>query len=145
MAKGKVCTCPGDFATRARNWTVTHFKVNHSSYNAYRATPSDHSELICAGCGCKWRTNAAYVDDVQRGRWRPRVTPASLAATALGGLRQMELMETRDPEAPTLERQREDFPADELRDAAPPAPGLLDRVRTAFAGLFKRKAKFYHT
>jgi hypothetical protein len=47
---------------------VTQYKCNHSAFNGYRRTPSDYSEVAClgslGGCGARWRTKAAYVEDI---------------------------------------------------------------------------------
>jgi hypothetical protein len=49
-------------------WRVSAYKCNHSAFSGYRRTPSDYSEVVCSvlmgGCGARWRTKAAYVEDI---------------------------------------------------------------------------------
>lgn len=43
---------------------VLDFRCNHSAFNGYRWTPSDYSAIGCEACGSRWRTKAAYVDEL---------------------------------------------------------------------------------
>lgn len=65
MSGGAVCRCG-----KREAWRVIAYRCNHSAFNGYRMDPSDYSELECSsaagGCGARWRTKAAYVDDVAR-------------------------------------------------------------------------------
>lgn len=46
------------------SWYVTQRRCNHSAFNGYHRTRSDYSETKCGECGRRWRTKAAYVDDL---------------------------------------------------------------------------------
>jgi hypothetical protein len=50
------------------SWIVVHRNCNFSAFNGYSYTPSDYSLVLCdpgrGGCGRRWRTKAAYVDDL---------------------------------------------------------------------------------
>ena len=58
------CTAGRDRST----WVVLQRRCNHSAFNGYRWTPSDYSDVQCVaeqgGCGARWRTKAAYVDQL---------------------------------------------------------------------------------
>lgn len=45
-----------------RNWFVIQHRCNHSAFNGYRWTPSEHSTVQCRSCSAVGRTKAAYVD-----------------------------------------------------------------------------------
>lgn len=45
---------------------ILAYKVNHSSFNGYRETPSDYSTVRCVRCGTTWRTKSFYVEKVRR-------------------------------------------------------------------------------
>lgn len=47
-------------------WVVLQRRCNHSAFNGYRRTPSAYSDIACEADGCiaRWRTKAAYVDDL---------------------------------------------------------------------------------
>lgn len=45
-------------------WRVTVRKANYSAFNGGRRTPSAYSEIACGTCGRRWRTRAAYVDQL---------------------------------------------------------------------------------
>jgi hypothetical protein len=50
------------------SWAVVNRKCNFSAFNGYHWTYSDYSLVLCdpdlGGCGRRWRTKAAYVDDL---------------------------------------------------------------------------------
>jgi hypothetical protein len=46
------------------HWVVTVRKANYSAFNGGRRTPSDYSEIRCTACPTRWRTKAAYVDQL---------------------------------------------------------------------------------
>jgi hypothetical protein len=52
-------------------WRVATYHGNRSAFNGYHFTPSDYSEVVCdpehGGCGRRWRTKAAYVEELPRG------------------------------------------------------------------------------
>ena len=45
-------------------WVVECRNHNHSAFNGYRMTPSAYSQVRCLECRARWRTKAAYVDDL---------------------------------------------------------------------------------
>lgn len=45
-------------------WRVTVYKANYSAFNGYRRTRSDYSEVMCLVDYHRWRTKAAYVDQI---------------------------------------------------------------------------------
>lgn len=56
-------------------WYVSARRCNYSAFNGYQRTPSEYSEVMCGhpdrshrkdgtGEGSRWRTTAAYVDDL---------------------------------------------------------------------------------
>lgn len=56
-------------------WAVSARWGNHSAFNGYRWTPSEYSEIVClhpdpahrkdgSHDGSRWRTKAAYADDL---------------------------------------------------------------------------------
>lgn len=51
---------------------VTARRVNHSAFSGYRATPSEYSEVRCIDTGARWRTKAAYADDLPDAKPPPR-------------------------------------------------------------------------
>lgn len=46
------------------HWAVTVRKANYSAFNGYHRTPSAYSEVQCSACPTRWRTKAAYVDQL---------------------------------------------------------------------------------
>lgn len=56
--------CTDRKAHRPLHWYVTVRKANYSAFNGGRRTPSDYSEVRCFKCGARWRTKAAYVDEL---------------------------------------------------------------------------------
>lgn len=60
------CQCPGKRSERMKSWVVRVLHGNYSAFNGYRFTPSDYSEVVCRRCGCRWRTKAAYVDELSK-------------------------------------------------------------------------------
>jgi hypothetical protein len=46
------------------SWVVTTRRANYSAFNGYHRTPSDYSEVRCTACSKRWRTKAAYVDQL---------------------------------------------------------------------------------
>lgn len=65
MSSSVACTCKGWDKRIA--WYVMHYRCNYSAFNGYRYTPSDYSQVKCAGCGHIWRTKARYVDGLRKG------------------------------------------------------------------------------
>lgn len=55
------CRCD----TRA-GWRVTVHHGNYSAFNGYKFAPSAYSEIVCDECGARWRTKAAYVEELPR-------------------------------------------------------------------------------
>lgn len=49
-----------------KDWVVTVYRANYSSFNGGRRAPSSYSEVTCTKCGRVWRTNAKYVDTLPR-------------------------------------------------------------------------------
>lgn len=45
-------------------WRVTVYRANYSAFNGYRRTRSDYSEVVCTIDGRRWRTKAAYVEEL---------------------------------------------------------------------------------
>lgn len=58
------CACSGSQSVRMARWVVLTLRANYSAFNGYRRTPSDYSEVRCLECGRRWRTKAAYVDNL---------------------------------------------------------------------------------
>lgn len=56
MSGSTACRC------KPRSVEVLAYKVHHSAFNGYRATPTPYSSVMCTVCGACWRTKAAYVD-----------------------------------------------------------------------------------
>lgn len=48
------------------SWRVTVYRANYSAFNGYRRTRSDYSEVTCTLDGHRWRTKAAYVEELPR-------------------------------------------------------------------------------
>jgi hypothetical protein len=46
------------------SWQVTAYKSSHSAFNGYRHATSDYSEVTCTLDGRRWRTKAAYVEEM---------------------------------------------------------------------------------
>lgn len=46
------------------SWYVTVRNANYSAFNGGRRTPSEYSEVRCPLCSARWRTKAAYVDEL---------------------------------------------------------------------------------
>lgn len=83
MSQGEACQKHG-----REWWFVVARKVNYSAFNGYHATPSDYSEVRCGHpapeghrtrgvqyAGARWRTKAAYVDDLpDEEQWKPPTT-----------------------------------------------------------------------
>jgi hypothetical protein len=44
---------------------VTARRRNYSAFNGYHCTPSEYSEVRCLVTGARWRTKAAYVDQLR--------------------------------------------------------------------------------
>ena len=69
MSGGKACRC--ERSQDRASWLVTARRCNFSAFNGYRRTPSAWSEIRCVeelgGCGERWRTKAAYVDQLPDG------------------------------------------------------------------------------
>ena len=60
MSGGTACKNPA----HRDSWRVLQRKRNHSAFNGGRMTPSMYSEVCCGACGHRWRTKAAYVDQL---------------------------------------------------------------------------------
>lgn len=60
MSGGTACKERSHRASGA--WLVVQRKMNASSFNGGRATPSAYSCVKCVDCGAIWRTKANYVD-----------------------------------------------------------------------------------
>jgi hypothetical protein len=58
-----------DERCRSRRLAVQQRHQNRSAFNGYHVTWSRYSEVVCLDCGCRWRTTAAYVDDLPDGRY----------------------------------------------------------------------------
>ena len=63
---GASCECEGTRSERMAEWEVTALRGNSSAFNGYRFTPSAYSEIWCRKCRSRWRTRAAYVDELPR-------------------------------------------------------------------------------
>lgn len=61
MSAGTACPHRRKHAGR---WRVVTRKANYSAFNGYRYTPSDYSSVRCLECPKRWRTRAAYVDQL---------------------------------------------------------------------------------
>jgi hypothetical protein len=69
MSGGEACKCgERKKPLHERRWRVLQRKYAYSAFNGYRYTPSDYSCVHCRECGRKWRTKAAYVDDLRDGK-----------------------------------------------------------------------------
>lgn len=72
MTEGRWRRIEGDYAAACRDqshrpsWWVRQYRSNRSAFNGYRYTPSEWSEVVCAIDGKRWRTKAAYVDQLPR-------------------------------------------------------------------------------
>lgn len=60
MSAGVACKC----GNRDR-WVVAHYAHNHSWFNGGLYTASEYSEMRCDRCRARWRTKAAYVDELE--------------------------------------------------------------------------------
>ena len=60
MSGGLACHVP----EHRPSWFVEARKVNYSSFSGRRRTPSAYSEVRCGVCRLRWRTKAAYVDQL---------------------------------------------------------------------------------
>jgi len=56
--------CPACGRTGYSNKRVTVRNGNHSTFNGYRFTPSNYSEIRCKDCRHYWRTKAQYVSQL---------------------------------------------------------------------------------
>lgn len=45
-------------------WWVSTYKANYSTFSGGRRTPSAYSEVNCDECSARWRTRAAYVEQL---------------------------------------------------------------------------------
>jgi hypothetical protein len=61
MSAGTACQ---QRAEHFSTWVVTSYKENYSAFNGYHRTPSAYSEVCCETCGQRWRTRAAYVEQL---------------------------------------------------------------------------------
>lgn len=59
MSQGTVCHC-NDRA----HFVVRHRQHNHSAFNGYHKTYSEYSTIACTVHGTRWRSKAAWVDDL---------------------------------------------------------------------------------
>lgn len=41
------------------------YKCNYSAFSGYKYTASAYSAIQCLECGSRWRTRAAYVDELR--------------------------------------------------------------------------------
>ena len=65
MSSSVPCSC-GELhkPLKERAWVVSSRKCNYSRFNGSRRTPSAYSEVICLRCRGRWRTKAAYVEQL---------------------------------------------------------------------------------
>lgn len=58
------CTCPGPRGVRQLQWRVEAYRCNYSAFNGYHQTDSDYSAVLCLRCRARWRTKAAYIEEL---------------------------------------------------------------------------------
>jgi hypothetical protein len=47
-------------------WVVVQYHCNFSAFNGYHQTESSYSGIRCTECERYWRTNARYVEELER-------------------------------------------------------------------------------
>ena len=61
------CKCPGPRSERMGQWWVERRKLRdrREAWAVLQSEPSRYSDVVCYGCGAQWRTDAAYIDQLE--------------------------------------------------------------------------------